>query len=103
MAEFTEVLRQWKRMCKSCETCALCPFEYQCGVASRRSPDDYERIIMNWAAEHPESGYPSWKEWLFDQGIIVKYEGSTCVDLDAAGKDIPADIAEKLGLKPKHE
>ena len=44
---------------------------------------------MEWAEAHPEPEYPTWVEWFNSMG------GVDC------GEPIPADIAEKLGIKPK--
>lgn len=70
-------------------------------------PDDidfkkFEELVMAWVAEHPEPVYPTWGEWLMSIGVIngVHPHGAT----DALGnlkKPIPADIAERLGIKPK--
>ena len=114
MAEFQEVMRQRARMCKSyakCENCALDVFP-----SCSHYPDDKlemaERIIMDWAAEHPEMRYPTWKEWsdstfpdayiqiapcAFMQCHIIdkKCSKSECLNIP-----IPADIAQKLGIKP---
>ena len=72
---------------------------------------EYERIVMDWVAKHPEPRYPSWSEtWrrLFPDarytpcpesefGIKMECKGGCKECLD---KPIPADIAEKLGIKP---
>lgn len=79
MAEFTEVMRQAKRLCAAhvpiesgdinCENCALwctignvsfCRFSGQSFVAISKVNDaETEAIVMKWAAEHPEPVYPS--------------------------------------------
>lgn len=70
---------------------------------------------MQWAAEHPEPVYPTWDEWqnsVFPDAEIditpctfgsrdrlncfFEKKCSTCNE-----QQIPADIAEKLGIKPK--
>ena len=104
MAEFVQTMKDWRRMCiasndgpdtTKCGNCRLgetrlCSFEIS-------DIDDYElqeaeTFITTWAAEHPEPVYPTWQEWFdtFDQAI----------DVD---EPIPAEIAEKLGLKPKED
>lgn len=129
MAEFTEVMKQAKRMCKSygvdCGPCklhkkyGLCPL---CAQSDDHVPMDWclksmpeiERIVMDWAAANPEPRYPSWIEaWkqLFPDGQRTpcpgccgrKYAPEWC-GREECGKcknrPIPADIAEKLGIKP---
>lgn len=130
MAEFTEIMRQAKRLCAAHgSTCTTnnCPLDG--GEACRLNIDldgeDYnelERIIMDWAAEHPEPVYPTWKDgWkqLFPEADIKrvfcpeifgdKYKcvwchGWSCDDNyscdECLERPIPADIAEKLGIKP---
>lgn len=129
MAEFTEIVKQAHRMCETygphdndCTT--LCPLgkahrpdgmklcEY-IGFTDLESAKEIEKRVLAWAAEHPEPVYPSWeKAWmqLFPKaaGIPcirsyfgVKYYGchSNCAECNA--KPTPAEIAEKLGIKPK--
>ena len=120
MSEFTDVMRQARRMCKTQEDCERCPIwnpdEFFCKIDTTCDSDDsaIESIIMQWAAKHPEPSYPTWREWqnsVFPDAEIditpctfgsrdrFKCEGKTCyVCMD---QQIPADIAEKLGIKPK--
>ena len=120
MAEFAEVMRQAKRMCDNygCGECPLYNGEV-CQLGTDHDGDDYsdmERIIMAWAAEHPEQRYPTWNQWWEDnfwdaserippcKGYFM-YLGDLreecripcekCMDTP-----IPAGIAEKLGVKP---
>ena len=122
MAEFQEVMRQAKRMCKEFgNDCA------GCGLASSHCPlghipqnwdgvnfANVERIVMNWAENHPEPRYPTWKEWqdtnfpnndaLMRPCIFESEEYFNCKQEIGCEKcmnnPIPADIAEKLGIKP---
>ena len=128
MAEFQEVCKQWSRMCANCN-CGnkqqddggkLCPIIYRhngypcddtivdmtlAGIAQ------LEEIVMDWAAEHPVPVYPTWGEWLAEQGELCKnwkdIRVISSAGNSAAGvigwfyKNIPADIAEKLGIEPK--
>lgn len=126
MSEFTEIMRQAKRLCAAHDsTCSTnnCPLDS--GEACRLSVDldgeDYnelERIIMDWAAEHPEPVYPSWAEgWrqIFPEADIRralcpevfgdKYRCDWCYDDnddcdECLERPMPAEIAEKLGIKP---
>lgn len=69
---------------------------------------------MQWAAEHPEPVYPTWREWqhsMFPDADVrispcefgsmdrFKCDDKTCTE--CMEQKIPADIAEKLGIKPK--
>lgn len=122
MAEFTEVMRQAKRLCAAHDsTCTTnnCPLDG--GEACRLNIDldgeDYnelERIIMDWAKEHPEPVYPSWEAaWrqLFPDANCVpcpdsfgiKYGVPECAHLACTAcksRPIPAAVAEKLGIEP---
>ena len=122
MAKFTEVMRHARMMCESFSDghCSECPIgdanALECGIAitSEMDCEEVERRVMQWAAEHPEPVYPTWREWqnsVFQDAAIditpctfgsrdrFKCEGKTCyVCMD---QQIPADIAEKLGIKPK--
>lgn len=125
MAEFTEIVKQAHRMCESydneCDT--SCPLGRanepagmklcECiGFTDPESAKEIEKRVLAWAAEHPEPVYPSWNEaWkeLFPQAKYIPcpelYFGvEGCDDkFCVACKDrpIPAEIAEKLGIRPK--
>lgn len=123
MAEFTEVMRQTKRMCAAhggmCSS-RNCPLDNgeACRLAADQDGEDYsdvERIIMAWAAEHPAPRYPTWREWYdaaFSDGSIFRRfcpsifgdDYRDCGTVGACDKcqdrPIPADIAAKLGIKP---
>ena len=98
MAEFSEVMRQWRRFCKSHNNCGECEFDGKgiCGEAHLTDIPyaDIELRIMAWAAEHPEPVYPTWAEYLMHTYQDVSYAR-------ILGETIPADIAEKLGVEPK--
>ena len=130
MAEFQEVMRQLGRICASnfgeCDICDLRPF-----CPSKTFLDKYvksgrterlEEMVLSWAAEHPEPVYPTWGEWLEQQGIcfsrltnysrvdgvsipkVFNYqiEGKTAfICGDKVNEPISADIAQKLGIEPK--
>lgn len=114
MAEFQEVAKHWKRMCEvywtpnSCKGCPLAEHEQAYEACSAASIDiaKMEELVMAWAAENPEPVYPTWGEWLLEQGVIKAgtetIGGFTyqCV-YDKLFNSISADIAEKLELKPK--
>ena len=120
MSEFIDVMRQARRMCKAQEDCESCPLwntaNFFCKLDTTCYSDDsvIESIVMQWAAEHPEPVYPTWREWQnstfpdahtpirpceFESKRRFKCDGKTCYECKL--EPIPADIAEKLGIKPK--
>lgn len=120
MSEFTDVMRQARRMCEAQEDCESCPLwntaNFFCKLDTTCYSDDsaIENIVMKWAAEHPEPVYPTWREWQnstfmdahtpirpceFGSKRRFKCDGKTCYECKL--EPIPADIAEKLGIKPK--
>ena len=112
MAEFAEVCSQWRRMCKSFGDDAAksyrpcmekCPVGSSpvCGELCEATPEDikkFEAAVMKWAAEHPEPVYPTWAEYLTSIGVYPKGWEMYQTPLKS---EIPADIAQKLGLEPK--
>ena len=118
MAEFQEVMKQAKRMCDA--NCEECPLHYTVGpicpiaVTGNDEIAETERIVMDWAAAHPEPRYPTWKEWHEANFINASKPFQPCrfmnqdkLECDyhkscdvCRSKPIPADIAEKLGIKP---
>ena len=132
MAEFSEVCKQWRRMCdsfgdKACQSyrpCAeQCPVGANpvCGELREASADDikkFETAVMAWAAEHKELVYPTWAEYLREIGVLKKYEDKRLFEMPDGSfeskvtgsyevfdskRTIPADIAQKLGIEPKEE
>lgn len=115
MAEFQEVCKQWRRLCRSQEKeyqkCVDCPAgDYQMCELEISNIDDLdfqrtEEAVMAWAAEHPEPVYPTWSEYLHTQvkshTVLRGFPDPDCVLDDLLHTPISADIAEKLGLKPK--
>ena len=96
MAEYTEVIKQFKRMCahENCRTATGCPMNgcniSQCRKFGFERPREFERRVMQWAKEHPS--YPSWEEYLCGIGFCT---------YNSLSDPIPADIAQKLGIEPK--
>lgn len=120
MAEFKNVHRNMVRMCDAMRAedngCAPCPLDGICAKFITLSEDaiaTIERVVTEWATKHPEPVYPSWDEgWkqLFPNGIDTpcpsvydaKY-GHDCLKLSCLNckrRSIPAEVAEKLGIKP---
>ena len=125
MAEFCEVMKQTARMCASyrndCAGCGLandaseCPFEAlpEGWTVKLDRLAEIEHIVMDWAEKHPEPRYPTWNEWQEANFPNANAKVSPCAFSDSrsfgcmnhgcdACRDfpIPADIAEKLGIKP---
>lgn len=121
MSEFTEVMRQAKRMCEAFRDghCSKCPIGnanvLECGimVTSEMDCEEVEHRVMQWAAEHPEPVYPTWSEWqnsMFPDANedmspceFGSWDRFNCAEKTCAEcmvQQIPADIAEKLGIKP---
>ena len=116
MAEFADVMRQAKRMCDNCG-CGECQLNNGevCRLGTDHDGEDYsdvERIIMAWASEHPEPRYPTWNEWqhsMFPDASekMIPCSFASMDKLGCAGfrckecreQPIPADIADKLGIK----
>lgn len=117
MAEFVQVMPQFMRLCdsyKHCDDCPICQAGFNCDCDhqgySKTGAAEIEHIIMSWAAEHPEPTYPVWAEWFYKQFLIwcqTNYPGRA--KDEKAWFDylydthIPADIAQKLGIKPKED
>lgn len=128
MSEFKIVHRNMVRMCDAMRAedngCTPCPLDGICAKFITLSEDaitTIERVVTQWAAEHPEPVYPSWKEgWkqLFPEADIRhtlcpevfgdKYRCDWCHDDnddndncdECLERPMPAEVAEKLGIKP---
>lgn len=121
--EFVETMRQAHRMCMTylsnyCQHCPLCDENENCEMDafSEKSFDAQalESAIMDWAKENPELVYPSWEEgWkqIFPDALCTpcpanygkKYKNTSCASVSCERcreRPIPAEIAEKLGIKP---
>ena len=117
MAEFSEVMRQARRMCASYAKCVDCPAIEACGSKGYFVINDiveFERIVLNWVAENPEPQYPTWAEWHKENfpnasAIFTPCTFASTSELGCAKTNcracksfpIPADIAKKLGIRPK--
>ena len=125
MAEFQTVMRQAARMCKAHDECDSCPIRAEMDDLGEKCPfcgaldvAAVEQKIMGWAKEHPEPVYPTWKEWqkanfpdahdvmhpcaFMKREEVEKVRGAECGRTSCnicARSPIPADIAEKLGIK----
>lgn len=115
MAEYNEVIKQFKRMCwyysrdKGQKSCPICTSYPNCNIGQCRKiafeqPSCFEDIVMAWAAEHPEPVYPTWRDWLETQYHQTRKAvdcGHESINSWMNNTPIPANIAEKLGLQPK--
>ena len=121
MPEFTEVMKQWRRMCDNhaCSRNALafpelpiCPLAtehdgFPCDEDpiywTEEATKQLEEIVMAWAAEHTEI-YPTWWEWLASIGAVTrKVKPDVASELIETGllDIIPTDFAQEHGIKPK--
>ena len=108
MAEFSKVMHEWRRLCKSYSGCVQCVLWSKCPTPSRDywPIEDYvsiEKTIMAWAAEHPEPIYPTWLKFVKchkAEGRIEETDGEFVLWM--AETQIPADMAEKLGIEPEN-
>lgn len=132
MAEFQEVMKHRRRMCSQFDDCVDCPLrEFRikhtkqlfCDTLLETSPADVERIVMKWVSEHPEPVYPTWFEWWNenfnsegrrmlspcsfmpprDLGCSPGHDGCMVAPYKCWHTRIPAEVAQKLGIKPIDE
>lgn len=100
MAEFKDVIKHWVRLGE--DACGNCPIETDCSRFMEVEDvclceffedvaEKLETAVMAWAAGHPEPVYPTLIEYLRGLGL----------DHHRMCDPIPADVARKLGLKPK--
>lgn len=123
MAEFSEVMKHARRMCRSisCDNCMLprnsdemCIWEDAPSMFTDEVIAEIEAKALKWAAENPEVRYPTWKEWQRDHFrdaertmrpcMYINFTDAHCGDYkdcaDCANQPISADIARKLGIQP---
>ena len=112
VAEFQEVMKQWKRKCEHCtDDDTVCNINsIVCGAFCEMKNFTkfalVEKDVMSWAAEHPQPVYPTWGEVLVRLGVLKKgwehtyAAGSECL-LEATTKRIDKETAMKLGIEPK--
>lgn len=125
---FQEVMRQAVRMCaaegapeKQCEDCPVTKCEdafcllYDGSDATNVQIQLFERLVMDWAAKHPEPLYQTWTEWQEENFpnkskhiqpcMFASSEEMHCNEVSDCYKcrerPIPAGIAVKLGAKLK--
>lgn len=110
MAEFQEVMNEFKRMCWHYQRRQECPKPCpmsgvnisQCRKIAFEKPEVTEKTVMDWAAENPEPVYPTWNEWLHTTPFIktefTDMGQKKCFMWD---EPIPSDMARKLGVPPR--
>lgn len=121
MAEFAEVMRQAQKICDTykCDDCPMVDHVDMCGLIHSKYRKagfllEFEQIVMQWAKEHPEPQYPTWEEWHKENFPNASANFTPCTfastsELGCAktncracrSRPIPADIAKKLGIRPK--
>lgn len=56
--EFSEIIREYKRMCASfnnnCDKCNLHKYEGPCDTVLVKFPKDVEQIVLKWAKNNPK-------------------------------------------------
>lgn len=125
MAEFTEIVKQARRLCdyySQNEGCRGCPLsrDKTGGVSNSlcrtitsidaQNAIEIERIVTEWAKEHPEPTYPSWEDaWksLFpnvSNALCPVWFGEECPSNiscnECTKRPMSKEVAEKLGIKP---
>ena len=116
MAEFKAVVKEIERMCnayqdKCCtDECPLylgnlCYAQVMSHVYTDDA-DELEDAVMSWSKEHSAPTYPTWEEWLVEQGILQSYyiggTGKHVYTMSEFGcSPIQDDTAKKLGIQPK--
>lgn len=116
MAEYNDVIKHFKRMCRYYNNRATqndCPLYckgHGCNISHCRmlAFDDkkFQNVVMTWAEAHKEPVYPTWAEWLIEHGLLYASNSAYMkhwfvLNQSGINKPIPADMAEKLGVKPK--
>lgn len=86
MAEFQKIAKASKRMCNFYEVCEECPINKIRGNAIcmtwiMLNPEEAERIIMKWSAEHPIMTNAKKFEQVFGFSFYYRFGGS---DVDTA-------------------
>ena len=113
MAEYNDVIKHFKRMCRYYNNKATqsdCPLYckgHGCNISHCRllAFDDkkFQNVVMAWAETHKEPVYPSIAKYLEQFGIIIRCDGSLQADFFKANAPMGADMAKLLGIEPKEE
>ena len=106
MAEFKEVMRQFRRMCHACPCCVGCPFKEEldlenCEPTASYNEEDldiWETTVMEWARKHPEPKPITVRDLL--SYIAVHIDPDTCFSVDTLlNKEIPKELVEQFNLR----
>ena len=101
MSEFSVVINQWNRMLEAHNKGETIPLKANY-VTMIEKPEEFDNIVMEWAADHPEPVYPTWEEWL--EYYMCKTEAIIDTPLSLIEwmhrTRISADIAEMLDIDP---
>ena len=110
MAEFSEVIKQFNRMCDSMSECRCCPMRVHASCSLEDildNPTKTEEVVMEWAERNSQPKVPTWGDWFASRGDlisnwrdlkVVMKNGDPCV-IGFLYEHIPDDIAEKLNIK----
>ena len=111
MAEYNNVIKEFKRMCRyyngKKDDCPLYCRGHGCNISHCRmlAFDDkkFANMVMKWAGEHSEPVYPRWVDWLVQKGVLgcETRQGHDFHFVEPAMfKPIPAEIAQAHGIEP---
>ena len=98
MAEFTEVMNKFNKLCMEYE-CDVCPFKDEgCMDAAVDNPEEFEKKVMEWQPEI----YPTFLELIHYLAADIP-NGLNMPLRELVMKRVPADKAKELGLMPINE
>lgn len=105
MAEFKEVMRQYKRMCHAYPQCDGCPFREELGwdcepnaLVEEEDFDIWETTVMEWARKHPEPKLSTIGDMLYfiSKEMNVPILNSNTTLTDFLNNELPETTANKL-------
>lgn len=110
MAEFGQMMKDWRRMCEHCDRNEKigCVVNGSVCDGFRKMIDEIDLEVVEakvtaWAAEHPEPVYPLWVDWLVQVGVLgceTSHGHKHYFVEDDVFEHIPEETAQLLGLKP---
>lgn len=109
--EFSEVIKQYNRMCSSYNDCHNCSF-FNNGCSKdlwNIRPHFFEETVMNWVHKNPEPIYPTILEIVRHIAAYLpeREDGKSWVhDIpisDTVMERIPESIAKEFGIVPINE
>lgn len=81
MSDYATVVRERRRMCKQVKNCSKCPLSLinnktkaYCDSFMSESPEEADRIIMQWSTEHPAMTNRRKFEEVFGFNIATLFE-----------------------------